>query len=64
MKAQLKKSYLYIITHMQKLYICIDKNSCLFLINKENTCMPNNQLVSRALDMLTKMYSCGRANES
>jgi len=26
--------------------------------------MPNNQLVSRALDMSTKMYSCGRANES
>jgi len=26
--------------------------------------MPNNQLVSRALNMLTKMYSCGRANES
>jgi len=27
-------------------------------------CMPNNQLVSRALEMLTKMYSCRRANES
>jgi len=26
--------------------------------------MPNNQLVSRALDMLTKMYSCGRANDT
>jgi len=26
--------------------------------------MLNNQLVSRALDMLTKMYSCRRANES
>jgi len=34
------------------------------LVKKENTCMPNNQLVSRAHDMLTKMYSCGRANES
>jgi len=27
-------------------------------------CMLNSQLVSRALDMLTKMYSCRRANES
>jgi len=35
-----------------------------FILSKENTCMPNNQLVSQALDMLTKMYSCGRANES
>jgi len=26
--------------------------------------MPNNQLVSRALNMSTKMYSCGRVNES
>jgi len=34
------------------------------VIDKENTCMLNNQLVSRALDMLTKMYSCRRVNES
>jgi len=25
--------------------------------------MPNNQLISRALEMLTKMYSCRRAND-
>jgi len=29
--------------------------------NKENTCMLNNQLVSRALDTLTKIHSRRRA---